>query len=125
MYRGMKRIERIKFMKKQIISFMAFIMILFILGLTDCVLAINQVVEDENSTMQNQLINSTGIESNVQTPGTNPTSNDFVNSINNGLQNLVQKPPKDNRRAVAVTIIIIVTVALIAALVTWYYMTNQ
>lgn len=112
-------------MKKQIISFMAFIMISFILGLTDCVLAINQVVEDENSTMQNQLINSTGIESNVQTPGTNPTSNDFVNSINNGLQNLAQKPPKDNRRAVAVTIIIIVTVALIAALVTWYYMTNQ
>ena len=118
-------------MKKQIISLITAVTIFFILGLTDCVLATNQPIENEDTPITSEVTNvqepgMTQNQDNTQWIGANSTPTDYINDINSQLQNIVSKQqPKDNRRAVAVTIIIIVTVALIAMLVTWYYMTNQ
>lgn len=114
-------------MKKQIISFMMAVTIFFILGLTDGVLATNQPIENEDTPITSEVTNvlESGMTQNqddTQWVGANSAPTDYINDINNIVS---KQQPKDNRRAVAVTIIIIVTVALIAMLVTWYYMTNQ
>ncbi len=112
-------------MKKQVISSIALIIIAFMLGLTNYVGATNQNVENENVVVENEIINTNRTENNTEWYGVNSAPTDLVNDINDQLQNINSTKPKDNRRAVAVTIIIIITVALIAILVGWYYMTNQ
>lgn len=113
-------------MKKQIISSIILIMITFMLGLTGRVLATDQNIDNDEGIIGNYVENTTGIESNVQAQGTNTAPTDYVNDINDQLQNMASKQqPKDMRRQVAVMVIIIITVLLIVGLITWYYMTNQ
>ncbi|MCI9039555.1 MAG: hypothetical protein HFJ29_06790 [Clostridia bacterium] len=112
-------------MKKKIVSMMVLITIAFIIGMADCVGATNTNIDNTNMMIENEIVNTTGIENNTQWPGINESTNHFINDINDQLQNMTYTPKKDNRRAVTVTIIIIITVAIIAALVGWYYMTNQ
>ena len=112
-------------MKKKVISSITLMIIAFMLGLVNYVGATNQNIEDGNITVENEIVNKTDGENNTQWYGTNSTPKDFVNDINNQLQNVNSAQPSDNRKSVIVTIIVIITVALIAVLVTWYYMTNQ
>lgn len=113
-------------MKKQIISSILLIVIVLILGSIEGVLATGQNIDNEEGIVENYIENTNREDNNIQMQGTNTAPTDLVNDINNQLQNLASKQqPKDNRRSVAITIIVIITVALIAALVTWYYMTNQ
>lgn len=112
-------------MKKQMISMIALITVAFILGLANFVGATNTNIENGNIIIENEIVNTTGIENNTQWPGVNEPTNNFINDINNQLQNMTYTPKKDNRKAITVTVIIIITTAIIAALVGWYYITNQ
>jgi hypothetical protein len=118
-------------MKKQIVSSIILIILTFILGLSNRVLATNQTIVNEDIPITNVVTNvptqiQNNIEANVQTPWTNSAPTDYVNDISNQLQNIASgQQPKDMRRQVAIMVIIIVTVLLIVGLITWYYMTNQ
>lgn len=118
-------------MKKQIISSITLIMLTFILGLSSRVIATNQPIANEDIPVTNVVTNvptsdPTPIQNNTEWINTNSAPSDYVNDINNQLQNMVSKQqPKDMRRQVAVTVIVIVTVLLIVGLITWYYLTNQ
>lgn len=113
-------------MKKKMISSMMLIMIAFLLGLTGRVLATSQVMDNGERMVENYLENTAAEEGNIQTPGVDSAPSDYVNGINNQLQNIASgQQPKDMRRQVAVMVIIIVIVLLIVGLITWYYMTNQ
>lgn len=112
-------------MKKQIVSNVIIIVIMFTLGITGRVLATSQNVDDGEGIVENYVEN-TEVGNNIQMPGTNTDSTDYVNDISNKLQNMTSKQPqKDMRRQVVVMVIIIITVLLIVGLITWYYMTNQ
>ena len=113
-------------MKKQIVLNVIIIVIMFTLGLTGKALATSQNVDDGEGIVENYVEN-TEVGNNIQMPGTNTDSTDYVNDISNKLQNMTSKQPqKDMRKQVVVTvIIIIITVLLIVGLITWYYMTNQ
>jgi len=112
-------------MKKQMISNVIIIMLVFILGITGRTLATSQNVDDGEGTIENYEEN-TEVESNVQIPGTNTDPTDYANDMSNRLQDMAFKQqPKDMRRQTTITIIIIITVAIIATLIVWYYMTNQ
>lgn len=116
-------------MKKQIVSVITLIMFAFILGLSSRVIATNQPIANEDIPVTNVVTNiptsePMPIQNNTEWINTNSASSDYVNDINNQLQNMVSRQqPKDMRRQVTVTIII-VTVLLIVGLITWYYMTN-
>lgn len=118
-------------MKKRIISFITLMMLTFILGVSNDVLATNQPIANEDIPVTNEATNipssePTPIQNNTEWINTNAAPSDYVNDINNQLQNMVSKQqPKDMRRQVAVTVIVIVTVLLIVGLITWYYLTNQ
>lgn len=124
------RSRKDKDMKQQIVSVITLIMFAFILGLSSRVIATNQPIANEDIPVTNVVTNvptseTTPIQNNTEWINTNSTSSDYVNDINNQLQNMVSKQqPKDMRRQVTVTVII-VTVLLIVGLITWYYMTNS
>lgn len=117
-------------MKKQIVSVITLIMFAFILGLSSRVIATNQPIANEDIPVTNVVTNiptsePMPIQNNTEWINTNSASSDYVNDINNQLQNMVSRQqPKDMRRQVTVTVIISVTVLLIVGLITWYYMTN-
>lgn len=123
------RSRKDKDMKKQIVSVITLIMFAFILGLSSRVIATNQPIANEDIPVTNVVTNiptsePMPIQNNTEWINTNSASSDYVNDINNQLQNMVSRQqPKDMRRQVTVTIII-VTVLLIVGLITWYYMTN-
>lgn len=125
------RSRKDKDMKQQIVSVITLIMFAFILGLSSRVIATNQPIANEDIPVTNVVTNvptseTTPIQNNTEWINTNSASSDYVNDINNQLQNMVSKQqPKDMRRQVTVTVIIIVTVLLIVGLITWYYMTNS
>lgn len=112
-------------MKKRVMSIMMLIMVAFMFGFTDRVWATNMNSERGNTIIENEVINTTSSDNNTLIYGVDSNTDNFINDINDHLQNMTYTPKKDNRKAVTVTIIIIVTVAIIAALVGWYYMTNQ
>lgn len=113
-------------MKKQIISSIILIMLAFMLGLTGRVLATDQNIDNDEGIVENHVENTTGVESNIQTQGTNTAPADYVNDMSNRLQNMASgQQTKDRRKQVTVMVIIIITVAIIATLIAWYYMTNQ
>lgn len=124
------RSRKDKDMKKQIVSVITLIMFAFILGLSSRVIATNQPIANEDIPVTNVVTNiptsePMPIQNNTEWINTNSASSDYVNDINNQLQNMVSRQqPKDMRRQVTVTVIISVTVLLIVGLITWYYMTN-
>lgn len=113
-------------MKKRMILSITLIIIAFIIGLASKTLATDQNLNNEGENVGNYMEDTNKVESNRQEPEANTTPTDYINDLNNQLQNIASKQqPKDMRRQVAVTVIIIITVLLIVGLVTWYYMTNQ
>lgn len=107
-------------MKKQVILSSILITFLLMFGISGCTLATNQSVNNDEAI----VTNTTNTSGNTIWYGTNSIPSN-VEGIQNEFQKPTDKVQKDNKRAVTVTIVVMITAALIAALVGWYYMTNQ